>query len=71
MLGDEYREAVPALGDLRIGIGGDVSSRFPHLARACEAYWEREELPGGEIKFVASVEEVGRETGLSGSQYRS
>ncbi len=68
MLGDEYREAVPALEDLRVGIRGGLSSRFPRLARICEAYWEREELPGGEIRFVASVEEVGREAGLSGSQ---
>lgn len=68
MLGDEYRDVVPALGDLRVGIRGEVSSRFPRLARVCEAYWEREAGSGGEIKFVASVEEVGREAGLSGSQ---
>lgn len=41
MLGDEYREAVPSLEDLRVGIKG--TSRFPGLARICEAYWEREE----------------------------
>ena len=66
MLGDEYREAVPSLEDLRMGIRG--ASRFPGLARICEAYWEREKLPGGEIRFTASVGDVGREAGLSGSQ---
>jgi hypothetical protein len=66
MLGDEYREAVPTLEDLRVGIRG--ASRFPGLARTCEAYWEREELPGGEIRFAASVKDVGREAGLSDSQ---
>ncbi|HEX6709100.1 MAG TPA: hypothetical protein VF068_02110 [Rubrobacter sp.] len=49
-----------------MGISG--ASRFPSLARICEAYWEREELPGGEIRFAASVAEVGREAGLSGGQ---
>ena len=49
MLGDEYREAVPSLEDLRMGIRG--ASRFPGLARICEAHWEREELPGGEIRY--------------------
>jgi hypothetical protein len=66
MLGDEYREATPSLEDLRVGLRG--ASRFPSLARICEAYWEREELPGGEIRFAASVAEVGREAGLSGGQ---
>jgi hypothetical protein len=68
MLGDEYREAIPSLEDLRVGIRGELFSRFPRLARVCEDYWEREELPGGEIRFAASVGDVGREAGLSGSQ---
>jgi hypothetical protein len=38
MLGDEYREAVPSLEDLRVGIRGGLASRFPRLARVCEAY---------------------------------
>ena len=53
MLGDEYREATPSLEDLRVGMRG--ASRFPRLARICEANWKREELPRGEIRFAASV----------------
>ena len=52
MLGDEYREGTPSLEDLRVGIRG--ASRFPGLARICEAYWEREELPADRLTESAT-----------------
>lgn len=67
LIGDEYNEAIPKLGDLRVFVLREVDENFPNVAELCKRYWERAYLRSGAIGFPLSVDEVGRASNVSGS----